>query len=105
MHPRRRQHRVRNLLSRRLLHGSAGEAVPTVSAAHDLASNILAGPISGRLLLHVTNPAKYGAMRYKGVIIFPGCCMLLSALSIGSWYARLEGCGQCDVEKSGTSPF
>jgi predicted MFS family arabinose efflux permease len=50
--------------------------------------NVLAGPISGVLLSHITSVGSYGAMKYKGVVIFTGCCMALSALSVGSWYLR-----------------
>jgi MFS family permease len=50
--------------------------------------NVLAGPISGVLLSHVVEAGSYGAMKYKAVVIFTGCCMVLSALSIGSWYLR-----------------
>jgi hypothetical protein len=50
--------------------------------------NVLAGPISGVLLSHVTEVGRYGAMRYKDVVIFTGCCMVFSALSVAFWYLR-----------------
>jgi hypothetical protein len=52
--------------------------------------NVLAGPISGGLLSQVIKPGSYGALRYKAVVIFTGCCMVLSALSVGSWYLHLR---------------
>lgn len=48
--------------------------------------NVLAGPISSALLSRVINTADYGASRYKAVVIFTGCSMVASALSVGSWY-------------------
>ena len=48
--------------------------------------NVLAGPISGGLLLKVVNSEDYGASRYKSIVIFTGCTMMVSAASIGFWY-------------------
>jgi predicted MFS family arabinose efflux permease len=50
--------------------------------------NILAGPISAGLLTQVVKPRDYGALRYRSVVIFTGCAMVVSALSVGSWYVR-----------------
>lgn len=50
--------------------------------------NVLAGPISGGLLLDAMSCAGYGASKYKPVVIFTGCTMVTSALSIGCWYLR-----------------
>lgn len=50
--------------------------------------NVLAGPISAGLLSGGVQRDSYGIMRYKALVVFTGCCMLLSALSIGSWYIR-----------------
>jgi len=48
--------------------------------------NVLAGPISAGLLSGGTKRESYGIARYKSLIIFTGSCMLLSALSISTWY-------------------
>ena len=50
--------------------------------------NVLAGPISAGLLSGGIHRDSYGIMRYKSLVIFMGGCMLLSALSVGSWYLR-----------------
>ena len=50
--------------------------------------NVLAGPISGGLRLGAVDPTDYGASRYKAIIIFTGCTMIVSAASVGSWYLR-----------------
>ena len=50
--------------------------------------NVLAGPISVGLLDGVVKKDRYGLMRYRVMVIFTGSCMLLSALSIGTWYIR-----------------
>ena len=50
--------------------------------------NVLAGPISASLLSGGIQRGSYGVLRYKGLIVFTGGCMLLSALSVGSWYIR-----------------
>lgn len=50
--------------------------------------NVLAGPISAGLLSGAVQRDSYGVMRYKALVLFTGGCMLLSALSIGSWYVR-----------------
>jgi MFS family permease len=50
--------------------------------------NFLAGPISAALLEGVSRPGDYGLGRYRAVVCFTGACMLLSALSICSWYLR-----------------
>jgi len=43
--------------------------------------NVLAGPISAGLLLNSVEPWRYGAGRYRTVILFAGSCMLASAVS------------------------
>lgn len=48
--------------------------------------NVLAGPISGGLLLKAVNSEDYGASRYKSIVIFTGCAMMVSATSVGFWY-------------------
>ena len=50
--------------------------------------NILAGPISAGLILPVVRVSSYGAFKYKAVVVFTGGSMLLSAISVGSWYLR-----------------
>lgn len=50
--------------------------------------NVLAGPISSGLLSKMADRADYGASRYKAVVIFTGCAMVASTISIGSWYLR-----------------
>ena len=50
--------------------------------------NILAGPISAGLLSAGIQRGAFGIMRYKALIVFTGCCMLLSALTVGSLYIR-----------------
>lgn len=50
--------------------------------------NVLAGPISAGLLLNSVEPFKYGAGRYKAVILFAGSCMLASAASATLSYFR-----------------
>lgn len=50
--------------------------------------NVLAGPISAGLLSGRVQRESYGITRYKALVVFTGGCMLLSALSIGSWYIR-----------------
>ena len=50
--------------------------------------NVLAGPISAGLLSGGVMKDSYGIVRYKSLIIFTGSCMLLSAMSVGSWYIR-----------------
>ena len=50
--------------------------------------SILAGPISAGLLTGGIRIGSYGISRYKAMIIFTGTCMILSALSIGTWYVR-----------------
>lgn len=52
--------------------------------------NVLAAPISSGLLSKMMDKAEYGASRYKSVVIFTGCSMALSAISIGSWYLKLS---------------
>lgn len=50
--------------------------------------NVLAGPISADLLSGGVQRESYGIRRYMALVVFTGGCMLLSALSIGSWYIR-----------------
>ena len=50
--------------------------------------NVLAGPISAGLLSGGIRRNSYGITRYKAMVVFTGSCMLLSALSVGSWYIR-----------------
>ncbi|KAL8644066.1 MAG: hypothetical protein Q9226_007955 [Calogaya cf. arnoldii] len=50
--------------------------------------NILAGPISAALLTNGVNRDRYGLWRYKGMVLFTGACMLLSAASVGLWHWR-----------------
>ncbi|KEF61766.1 uncharacterized protein A1O9_03336 [Exophiala aquamarina CBS 119918] len=50
--------------------------------------NVLAGPISSGLLLNSVEPFKYGAGRYKAVILFAGSCMLASAACATLSYLR-----------------
>lgn len=48
--------------------------------------NVLTGPISAGLLSGISNLGAFGVMKYKAIVVFTGVCMLLSALSVGSWY-------------------
>lgn len=50
--------------------------------------NMLAGPISAGLVSGGIQRDSYGIMRYRSLVVFTGGCMLLSALSVGSWYLR-----------------
>lgn len=50
--------------------------------------NILAGPISSGLLTRIVRPGDYGALRYRSVVVFTGVAMVVSALSVCSWYVR-----------------
>ena len=50
--------------------------------------NVVAGPISALLIQPIIVVGNYGAMKYKGIILFTGACMLGSAFSVGAWYAR-----------------
>lgn len=50
--------------------------------------NVLAGPISAGLLLNSVDTLKYGAGKYKAVILFAGSCMLASAASATVSYFR-----------------
>lgn len=44
--------------------------------------NILAGPIGGALLHSVVAKDEYGTVRYKGIVLFTGTAMILSALVV-----------------------
>lgn len=44
--------------------------------------NVLAGPISGNLLFNAILTESYGLFKYTRVIVFTGCCMILSAFPI-----------------------
>ena len=50
--------------------------------------NVLTGPISAALLTGGIERGVYGILRYRNMVLFTGGCMMLSALSIGAWYAR-----------------
>ncbi|KAK1857135.1 MFS monocarboxylate [Colletotrichum chrysophilum] len=50
--------------------------------------NVLAGPISGNLLHHITSAESYGLVKYKGVVVFTGSCMVFSTVAIGFRYAK-----------------
>ncbi|KAL8660020.1 MAG: hypothetical protein Q9202_006846 [Teloschistes flavicans] len=50
--------------------------------------NVLAGPISVALLHGVVKKDSYAIVRYRPMVVFTGACMVLSALSIGTWYIR-----------------
>lgn len=52
--------------------------------------NILAGPISAGLILPAVRVSSYGALKYEAVVIFTGVSLLLSAISIGTRYMKLE---------------
>ena len=49
---------------------------------------VLAGPISAGLLKGGVRREGYGVVNYKALVVFTGACMVLSALSVGSWYIR-----------------
>jgi hypothetical protein len=44
--------------------------------------NVLAGPTSAALVKGTVNPGDYGVGKYRRVVLFVGCCMLLSGASI-----------------------
>ena len=48
--------------------------------------NVVAGPISTTLIRPMIEIGSYGAMKYKGVILFTGSCMLGSTVSVVVWY-------------------
>ena len=50
--------------------------------------NVLAGPISAALLTNGVKRDGYGLWRFKGMVLFTGACMLLSAASVGLWHWR-----------------
>lgn len=50
--------------------------------------NVLAGPISVALLDGTVKREGYAIARYRPMVVFTGGCMVLSAVSIGSWYIR-----------------
>lgn len=50
--------------------------------------NVLAGPISLGLIETTTGSGGYGAVKYKSVVVFTGACMVISTLSVGTWYLR-----------------
>ena len=51
--------------------------------------NVLVGPISVRLLQGAVKRDGYGLVRYKSMVIFTGACMIMSAVSVLAWYARV----------------
>ena len=84
-------------LSMRVRMGTAITGEPTVALATFAVfcfgqglGNVLAGPISSGVLLKTADRAEYGASRNKAVVIFTGCSMVVSTISIGSWYLRLS---------------
>ncbi|KAF6806044.1 MFS monocarboxylate [Colletotrichum sojae] len=50
--------------------------------------NVLAGPISGNLLFQMTSAESYGLVKYRGVVVFTGSCMIFSTVAIGLKYVR-----------------
>ena len=48
--------------------------------------NILAGPISGSLIMPAVHIQSYGVIRYSTLIIFTGVAMAISAICVGAWY-------------------
>ena len=50
--------------------------------------NVLAGPISSELLSKLVDTTDYGASKYKAVVLFTGCAMVVSAVTVGSCYLR-----------------
>lgn len=50
--------------------------------------NVLTGPISGALLRGMVNLKDYGVFKYQAIVLFTGCCMLLSGVSILFGYIR-----------------
>ena len=50
--------------------------------------NVVAGPISAQLIQGRVMVGSYGAMKYRGIILFMGACMLGSAISVGTWWAK-----------------
>lgn len=81
--------------SMRAIMGTAVSEEPTAALAtfgilnfFQGSGNVLAGPISAGLLSGAVQRTSYGIMRYKALVLFTGVCMLLSALSIASWYVK-----------------
>lgn len=52
------------------------------------AGNVLAGPISAGLLSGSVRRDGYGVLRYRGMVVFTGACMVCSAASVVAWYMR-----------------
>jgi MFS family permease len=48
--------------------------------------NILAGPISGQLILPLVRIPSYGVVKFSTLIIFTGVAMALSAICVCVWY-------------------
>ena len=48
--------------------------------------NILAGPISGQLIVPVVHVPSYGVVKFSTLVIFTGVTMALSAVCVGVWY-------------------
>ena len=51
--------------------------------------NILVGPISDLLNSPTTKIGSYGGERYKGIVLFTGLCMLISAMSVAVWHLNV----------------
>lgn len=66
---------------------TAAMAIYTLFCFGKGVGNVLAGPISGGLLMDVVVRG-YGLGKYRAVVVFTGVCMILSAASIGAWYVR-----------------
>lgn len=50
--------------------------------------NVLAGPISSGLMTKAVSVESYGVLRFRGLVLFTGSCMSLSALIIILWFLR-----------------
>ena len=61
---------------------SSALAIFCVSTAIQGIGNVLAGPLSEALLSPIVDPHDYGYLRYKALVIFTGCSMAASAISI-----------------------
>ena len=70
---------------------AAAMATFSIFAFEKGVGNVLAGPLSAVLISQTTNVPSYGALRYKGIVIFTGVCMLLSSLSVGAWILKPKG--------------
>lgn len=54
--------------------------------------NVLTGPISGALVGQRVNARSYGVVKYEGIVLFTGSCMLASGISVAMGYFKPKKC-------------